>query len=909
MLRVVQSRSSAGLKDYFTGGLAGGDFSIGEELSVSWWSGRGAELLGLRGEVTRKDFAALADNVHPGTGEQLTPRLKANRRVASDFNFNGPKSHSIMALIAGDHRLIDVFSDSVQFTMRAIERYVATRVRVDGKNEDRITGNLVVANFLHVTTRPVDGIPDPHVHVHCVVFNATHDSVENRWKAVQLGDVVKQSPYFQALFLSDLAKRVMSLGYGVTTTGPAWEIDGVPRDVIVRYSRRSQIIEQAALRDGINSAKEKAGYGARTRERKSKRADKATVERDWRDRVTDDEFQDLRNLRNRPVTPLSPKLIDEAVRLAVLRTFERSAMVEESVLLANVVKACPGHLTVAEIRSRYEDLKIIVRDDDGKRSVTTRDVLKAEKTLVDTVAAGRGTLRPLLIVKAETIGRLMPGEVEAIKRVLGSQDLLTIVRSDGVGQQAAFLQRLASISQLYAGHSFVALGATGASVTGELREAGFKSATTVAEFLRNEKLHDPVRKSVLWVSDAHRLPVAILQELVDFASRNTSRVVLSGDRLSRGAIFGGNVLDILERHGGIVPVDLRGSRAQKGESARVVGALLDGRVRDAERVLDQAGRFRSVGPEELGFQAGRALAEQLTKRAKGLVVAPTRELAEAATAACRASLKGKARIQRERLVPHLLPQYLSTIDKARSSSYKSGMVVRFVKASGSFKPGQDWTVTGVNTLGYVEVRRGLKLSVLPKHRPERFDVYTKKDLAIGVGDRIRVTKTVRTRAVIDIPLGLVSRKHSRPHRILRAGSVHRVKDFTVTGHLVLDNGMILKKGGVFEYAYAQTTGAAMTHGVDHVVLAVPKNDEAFMTAEQLAHAASVGRKSVTVVTDRSTLEGLRTQGPPRPSSLDVQADLPDLSLLGKAKEFGERLTKTAFGVTAPSREYERTMEL
>lgn len=908
MLRVVQARSAVGLKDYFTGGLSGGDIALDDGRCLSWWSGVGASMLGLSGEVTRKDFAALADNVNPRTGEQLTPRMKADRRVAYDFNFHASKSVSLLAMVAWDHRLIDAVSDAESFTMRALERYAGTRVRVHGLNENRVTGNLVCANFLHLTARPVDGIPDPHVHVHAVVFNTTHDAVEGRWKAVQLGGVVKQAPYFQALFHSALAKRVMALGYEVAKAGNSWEIAGVGSEITARYSRRSQVIKERVLRDGVNDPARKATYGARTRESKAKSASRELVERDWRSRLSDEEYLALRHLRSNGVRAVDPAVIDESVRLAVLRTFQRSAMVEESMLLAKVLEACPGQLTVAEIRQRYDAQRVIVREEAGRRTVTTKEVLRAERDLVDAVVAGMGTRTRLLPSQVQEISGLSESEAKAARRILESEDLVTVVRSAGVGQQGELVERLSGIVNLHTGHEFIALSATGAAVAGELRDARAKSAVTVAEFLLSEKLHEGVRKGVLWVSDAHRLPVASLEELVQFGVRTSSRIVLSGDRLSRGAVFGGNVLDILERHAGVKPVEVSAARVQRGEAARVVQALLDGRTKDAQHVLEKSGHFKSVPFEELGLHAGRALAAVLTPRARGLVVAPTKAMAESATEACRAALKAKGRIARERTVSRLVSEYLSNIDKTRAVTYRPGMVIRFAANSGRFRSGQEWTVTGTNVLGHVELRRGVKLAVLPKNRPERFDVFRREEIQVGVGDRVRITKSVRTRALIDIPLGIVSRKHAKPHRKLRAGSVHRVKDFTALGHLVLDNGMVLKKGSAFEYAYAQTPGAALAQSADHVVVAVPRNDESLLTAQQLAHAASAGRRSVTVVTDRRTIEGLRTDGPPKPSALDVTDSVPPMDLHGRVRDIGERLAKVLHGVRSPSREYERALE-
>jgi TrwC relaxase len=43
------------------------------------WHGRGSELFGLRGEVTREQFEAIREGQYPGTGEFLRPRHSADR--------------------------------------------------------------------------------------------------------------------------------------------------------------------------------------------------------------------------------------------------------------------------------------------------------------------------------------------------------------------------------------------------------------------------------------------------------------------------------------------------------------------------------------------------------------------------------------------------------------------------------------------------------------------------------------------------------------------------------------------------------------------------------------------------------------------------------------------------------------
>ena len=64
--------------------------------------------------------------------------------------------------------------------MRHLQTYAATRVRKQNQYSHRTTGNVVGAVFRHDTSRALD----PHLHSHCILFNATWDAAEGRWKAL-----------------------------------------------------------------------------------------------------------------------------------------------------------------------------------------------------------------------------------------------------------------------------------------------------------------------------------------------------------------------------------------------------------------------------------------------------------------------------------------------------------------------------------------------------------------------------------------------------------------------------------------------------------------------------------------------------------------------------------------------------
>ena len=77
MLRITMSVSGEGATKYFDAALATSKY-FGSERGQ--WGGKGAELLGLQGDVSRKDFVALASNKRPGTEETLTVRMKTTRK-------------------------------------------------------------------------------------------------------------------------------------------------------------------------------------------------------------------------------------------------------------------------------------------------------------------------------------------------------------------------------------------------------------------------------------------------------------------------------------------------------------------------------------------------------------------------------------------------------------------------------------------------------------------------------------------------------------------------------------------------------------------------------------------------------------------------------------------------------------
>jgi conjugative relaxase-like TrwC/TraI family protein len=184
MLRITQSVSAGAVEQYFRQALDAGEYYGQKGESAGLWGGISAADLGLVGDVDKKAFRNLANGLDPTSGQQLTARLDQDRRPGYDFTFSVPKSASVLAALGteSDRTAVRaIFDRAVDETMKEMESEIKARVREKEADHDRATGNAVWTRFDHLVTRPIDGLPDPHLHAHVYVFNLTRDG--ERWKA------------------------------------------------------------------------------------------------------------------------------------------------------------------------------------------------------------------------------------------------------------------------------------------------------------------------------------------------------------------------------------------------------------------------------------------------------------------------------------------------------------------------------------------------------------------------------------------------------------------------------------------------------------------------------------------------------------------------------------------------------
>lgn len=861
MLRITQNTSSAGAKSYYS---TADYYTEGQELK-GVWRGKGAERLGLSGDIEQKDWDSLCDNQNPQTGRGLTSRQKTERRVGYDFTWDVPKSVSLLYGLTQDERILDVFRQAVDATMQDMEAEMQTRVRTGSRNEDRTTGNLVWGEYVHTTARPVDGVPDPHLHAHCFVFNATYDEQEGRWKAGQFGNLKRDASYFEAVCHSRVAHGLAELGLPIDRTKKGWEIAGMPASTLEKFSRRTALIEAKAKESGVVDPEEKGELGAKTRDRKRKDLGTAELQDLWRSRLSDEEGGALRALAARigsAATPEDERSALEGVERAMSHCFERRSVVTERTLLATSLKGSYGSASVATVSRKLAAQPLLRADRYGQRCVTTREVLAEERKLIAFARGGRGTCRPLAdrehVFKREWLNK---GQVGAVLHVLNSRDRVMLVRgAAGTGKTTMMKEAVEGIEA--AGTKVFAFAPSADASRGTLRGEGFATADTVARLLLDERLQAQVRGQVVWIDEAGLLGARTMAQVFDLAERLDARVVLSGDRRQHGSVERGAALCLLEEEAGLVPAEIKEIQRQEGARYKAaVQALSEGKVTAGFRELDDLGWIREVPTTERYRMLAADYVETVAAGKTALVVCPTHREGEAITDSIRSELKQLGQLGRgEREFDVLQNANLTEAQRADPVNFNQGDVMVFHQNAKGFTKG-DRVVAGSGAL--------------PVKEASRFQLFRPTQLALASGDRIRITRNGKT----------IEGKHA-----VNNGDLYTVKNFDADGNITLSNGWTLAKDyGHIAYGYAVTSHSSQGKTVQRVIIGQSFDSMPASSREQFYVSVSRGKESAVIYTDnkRELLEAVG-QSDDRVTATELLrqrgADLRRLTEAGRAGE-------------------------
>ncbi|MCB9352543.1 MAG: relaxase domain-containing protein [Lewinellaceae bacterium] len=849
MIRIVQTKNAAGAAKYFEEGLQRGDYYATKEQSVGEWGGLAAQRLGLSGDVAKDDFVALCHNQKPD-GSRLNPRHSEERKVGWDFSFSVPKSVSTFYAITGDERIRQAFEQSVEETMREIERNARTPVG-QGKDKELVTtGEMVWAGFTHKTSRPVDGVPDPQLHRHVFVMNTTWNEDKQRFQAMEIRPIKQIAPYYEAAFHARMADKMKKLGYSIQRKVDSqgrygWELEGIDASTLVKFSRRTSLIEHIAAeqkaKQGHITAKQKAQLGALTREKKLVGHSYDKLREVWQSRLTEEESDAMMRAHVHPFAGEKKKPVTarEAVERSSRHLFERKSAVKEYQLKAEALKRGYGDILPQEVEDATAEAGFHRKQLGETVYITTEEAVRDEHKMLAHIRRGKGTQLPLNARYQPKNPLLNEEQKAAVKHALTDPNNVTII-AGGAGTGKTTLMKEVAAGIEAGGTKIFGFAPSAAASRGVMREEGFEQADTLAQLLHNPKLQEQTKNSVIWVDEAGLIGTRDMNKLFEVAERQKARILLTGDVKQHSSVAAGDALRILEQEGGIKAVRVHKIQRQRSNFSYKSAVALAGKgqVDTALHQLDRMGWVKEIGEGRHRLtMLVTDYADTVKDGKSALIVSPTHIEGQSVTDTLRQKLKYDGLLQeQERTFLQLKSCNWTEEAKADSVQYNQNgqkLSLEFHQNAKGYRKGERFEVESGKGENLAVKKEG-DISQLPLSHSGRFTVYQRRSLQLATGDKIRITKGGKTREGTRI----------------NNGDIFTVTGFTRAGHIRLHTGKILdKEFGHIAHGYVTTSHASQGKTVDRVFIAQSSQSLPAASRQQFYVSISRGREKCTLYTD------------------------------------------------------------
>jgi conjugative relaxase-like TrwC/TraI family protein len=762
----------------------------------------------------------------------------AQGRSLYDFTISAPKSVSVLAIVGGDHRLVDAHRAAVAEALKETEACAASRVRQGGANEDRATGNLVLAVYHHDTSRELD----PQLHTHAVAANLTFDGTEGRWKALQASDIYERRAYLSEVYRNALAREVRSMGYEIETQRDArgrdtgFEIRGVSAELLAKFSQRSRQRDSAIAAFVEQHGRRPTDNEIAVLVRES-RADKLTeistreLRKRQRARLAPNEEQALGSMRGAAwFTSVAVDSSAPSLEYAAEHIFERVSVAPDHELLTETLRHGRGRIRLADLKGELHLQESMGKFLRSGREVATAASLERERNMIAAVNRGLGAFEPLGGGPLTVSDRLRPEQKHAVEFVLQSRDrAVSISGAAGTGKTATLSELRRGLME--AGHDVLAVAPTMSAVE-ELQKVGFADAITVERLLQDPRTRGDVHGKVIILDEAGMVSARQMADLLRLVEDCSLRVVFSGDTKQIRSVEAGDALRILEKESRLKSVALTQVQRQTRNDYR---DAIEELRRNAERgfaKLDAMGAVREVAVSERAVAVANAY--DAAAGQSRLVVCATHDEIDRVTDAIRERRKTRGEVCEGVVLTRHVSLNWTAAQKADFQDYRVGQILGFHRAVKSIARNGTVEIVRVASSGLVVRCADGTERTISRRQASSFDVIEARPIEVSFGDRLLLTANRR-----------------EPGLRITNGDLVTVSAVDDTGRIQLDDGRTLPSNyRSFGHGYAVTAHRSQGKTVDAVIISGDG-----MPKELFYVAASRGRQSVTVITsDKERLQ-------------------------------------------------------
>jgi conjugative relaxase-like TrwC/TraI family protein len=865
------------------------DYYVEGGLSPSEWQGKGADELGLSGDVDREQFRDLLDGKVASQQLGTTRDGQLEHRPGWDVTLSAPKSVSIMAEVAGDRRLIAAHGAAVKTALAHVEQHMAaTRVRNGGTVTRAATGNLVIASFQHFTSRA----QDPQLHTHNVILNATKGE-DGVWRSLEPRAIYQLQKQIGAIYRQELALKVRELGYDIDVGKDSmFEIRGVSAEAMAAFSTRSAEIEAALGERGTTrddaSAAEKQIAALDTRQAKVA-TDHASLLKDWRETADGAWFgagarMALVNAAEaKAAVPDHKSAIvkhgdmsaDRSVAHASEKLGERQSVFSVSELQEEAGRYGLGKVSYAQIARAVDGAAkqgdLLPRSYVDRRGAefagfTTRSNVETETKLLRIEAAGRGISPPIAsrmdaakaVASAAADAKRAGFDWNADQRIATAQLLASRNRTTAL-QGYAGTAKTTTVLATFAheaearGMRVTALAPT-ASAAMVLGEALGTRGDTVARHLLSPERGSGGKSAVWIVDEASLLSARDTAKLFEQAEKQNARIVLVGDVKQLGSVEAGASFAQLQGAG--METAKLGEIVRQTNSAtkEAVLASIAGDARKALAALDRGGGRIIETPDRADRFAAIAqdyAALDNETRSKTLVIEPSREGRDALTADIRAALSKSGELSGPGTnMQSLVAKSLTRAEARDPMSYDKGDVVHFTRdyADKGVSRGETYRVEGIDPAKAavaLKAADGREIDWrLRQWGAGKAQAFSPQTLELKTGDRIQFTRNDREAGRINGGRAEVTAINEQA----RTATIRSPRGQTQT------LGLDTPRDQHIRHAYVETAFAAQGRTADHVIIHADSRATNLVDQKSFYVGVSRAKTSLAIYTnDRAKL--------------------------------------------------------
>jgi conjugative relaxase-like TrwC/TraI family protein len=756
-------------------------FSRGAE-SPGQWHGKGAEMLGLKGDVKNEDYQSVREGKDPRTGEQLVSLASNGKhRDGYDIQFALPKGLSLLREF-GTHEIraaIDrAHNRAVDRTMKMIEKdYIMVRETHNGETKLVATGNAVWGKFGHDISRELD----PQGHIHCPVANMSYNPNTGKWQAIE-----SKVLYDNKMFIGQYSRNESSLeikrelekiGYKIeyqTDAKGLYDITLFSDDEKQLNSRRTeqinakvQELKERGLYQGLNEQKlrEIACLGSRAAKKdvdmdmvrediKKRNAEIGVTEKVVMERLERASEQAKQNESNRT----EPKMTEyDIVRQAAkIRTEQESTFRREDIL-KTAGKLSIGEYRMSDLEKAFNELskdKEIKQLD--KNVYTTKEMQKIEKEIVEKVKSGHDSKDAIMskeqveqgIKDFETRkGFVMTQDQKAaVSHILTSKDRIIGIQGDaGTGKTTMLANVREQLEKQ--GYEVRGLSFTGKAAS-EIEQASGIKSQTIDSFLASKNI-EAGRKEVWVVDEASMVGSRRMHELVKSAEKADAKIVMVGDTKQLQAIGAGKAFKDLQENG-MKTVRMSEVQRQREEGYRdVVRDISEKKIDKAFNNLERQNRIAEIANRNERFDAIKN--DYVNSKRNTIIVTARNADRNDLNNRIHDSLKEKGKIGKtEHTFTVRESKNLSPIEKHFAQSYTAGDRIVAGKAGLIGRAGAEGKVTEVDQLNHkitVQTRNGKEMEIDLKTQGQHLAVYSEKQQSFCIGEKVVFMKNDKGRGI------------------------------------------------------------------------------------------------------------------------------------------------------------------